>query len=232
MPVAMKVSSILKYPARIFDSAVLCKHDCHVLTALPINQSNTAHGKQRQLIPAVISCACHFVLTQGEVTPRLLSHACTFLASAEPNTSGRHKKPPLIAENAKPKKKKPERHIVQQYRKRGNDMPAAVPGRMNITRDFYQGHRSRAMHRLPFNSHPCFHLVVLLSHPLLLQSISCSPTSGEKLWGTEASSSDWIFSVPSTKCEQPGPEGCFQASCNLTGDLFKQLDKRQWTKAL
>lgn len=68
-------------------------------------------------------------------------------------------------------------------------MPAADTGRMNITRDFYQGHRSKAMLRLPFNSHPCFHLAALLSHPL-----SCSPAPApphqKKLWGTEASSSN------------------------------------------
>lgn len=44
-------------------------------------------------------------------------------------------------------------------------MPAAVTGRMNSTRDFYQGHRSRAMLRVPFNSQTCFHIALLLSIP-------------------------------------------------------------------
>lgn len=80
---------ILKSPARIFDSVVLCKHGCHILTALTIDQSKTVHGEEQQFIPALTSCVCHSVHMQGKVTHRLLSHACMLLASAETNKTDR-----------------------------------------------------------------------------------------------------------------------------------------------
>lgn len=99
-------------------------------------------------------------------------------------------------------------------------MPAAVTGRMNITRDFYQGHRSRAMLRLPVNSHPCFHLAVLLSHPLSCRPAPAPPHQQKLGNRSRFFKQTKFFSVPSIKHEQPDPEGCFWASCTLAGDFL------------